>query len=105
MNLSDVLITTFITNCNIFYYKVMPFKLKNAWATYQKLMDIVFSEQLGQNLEVYIDFMFVKTPDEGKHGDDLRETLASIRRYKMRLNFNKCSFGVKKWEVFRIHAN
>ncbi|MCI93869.1 gag-pol polyprotein, partial [Trifolium medium] len=52
--------------CN-YFYKVMPFGLKNAGATYQRLMDMVFSEHIGKNLEVYIDDMVVKTAKEGEH--------------------------------------
>ncbi|MCI33821.1 hypothetical protein A2U01_0055039, partial [Trifolium medium] len=58
-------------------------------------MDRVFSEQIGKNLEVYIDDMVVKTVEEGEHDDDLADILTSVRRYNMRLNPAKCSFGVQ----------
>ncbi|MCI42639.1 hypothetical protein A2U01_0063876, partial [Trifolium medium] len=73
----------------------MPFGLKNAGATYQRLMDRVFSEQIGKNLEVYIDDMLVKTAEEGEHDKDLADIIASVRRYDMRLNPAKCTFGVQ----------
>jgi hypothetical protein len=73
----------------------MPFGLKNAGATYQRLMDRVFSQQIGRNLEVYIDGMVVKTPEEGDHNKDLAEILTFVRKYNMRLNSVKCSFGVQ----------
>nr|KYP62111.1 Transposon Ty3-I Gag-Pol polyprotein [Cajanus cajan] len=53
--------TTFITDQANFCYRVMPFGLKNARATYQRLMDKVFHQQIGKNMEVYVDDMVVKT--------------------------------------------
>jgi hypothetical protein len=95
MNAADAPNTAFMTNTCNYFYKVMPFGLKNAGATYQRLMDRVFAQQIGRNLEVYIDDMVVKTPEEGDHSQDLAEILASVRKFNMRLiNPAKCSFGV-----------
>ena len=58
-------------------------------------MDRVFSEQIGKNLEVYIDDMAVKTTKACEHDRDLSDILASVRKYNMRLNPTKCSFGVQ----------
>jgi hypothetical protein len=58
-------------------------------------MDRVFAQQIGNNLEVYIDDMVVMTPEEGDHSKDLAEILSSVRKYNMRLNPAKCSFGVQ----------
>ncbi|GAU43838.1 hypothetical protein TSUD_371170 [Trifolium subterraneum] len=55
----------------------------------------VFAEQIGKNLEVYIDDMVVKTEEEGEHDKDLVDILKSVRKYNMRLNPAKCSFGVQ----------
>ncbi|GAU41237.1 hypothetical protein TSUD_280360 [Trifolium subterraneum] len=71
----------------------------NAGATYQRLMDRVFVEQIGKNLEVYIDGMVVKTEKEGEHDKDLDDILKSVRKYNMRLNAAKCSFGVQDGKV------
>jgi hypothetical protein len=95
MNPTDAPHTAFMTNTCNYFYNVMPFGLKNAGATYQRLMDRVFSEQIGKNLEVYIDDMVVKTTEEGEHDQDLGDILASVRKYNMRLNPAKCSFGVQ----------
>ena len=62
---------SFITSQGLFCYKVMPFDLKNARATYQRLVNHMFRPQIGQNVEVYIDDMLVKSLDEGSHLDDL----------------------------------
>ncbi|GAU24562.1 hypothetical protein TSUD_149030 [Trifolium subterraneum] len=95
MSSTDSPHTTFMTNTCNFFYKVMPFGLKNAGATYQRLMDRVFQKQIGKNLEVYIDDMVVKTAKEGDQDGDLEEILKEVRRYNMRLNPAKCSFGVQ----------
>ena len=53
--------TFFITSRELFCYKVMPFELKNAGATYQRLMNRMFHDQIGKNIEIYIDDMLVKS--------------------------------------------
>ena len=72
----------------------MPFGLKNVGATYQRLVNHMFRPQIGQNVEVYVDDMLVKSLDEGKHLDDLQETFNTLRRYNMKLNPNKCASEV-----------
>ena len=86
--------TTFITSQGIYCYKVMPFGLKNAGATYQRLVNKMFSKQIGRNMEVYVDNMLVKSKKELTHLDDLRETFATLKQYHMKLNPGKCVFGV-----------
>ena len=86
--------TSFITSQGLFCYKVMPFSLKNAGATYQRLVNNMFRSQIGRNVEVYVDDMLVKSLDEEKHLDDLRETFDTLRRHQMKLNPSKCAFGV-----------
>ena len=72
----------------------MSFGLKNAGATYQRLVNHMFRPQIGQNVEVYVDDMLVKSLDEGKHLDDLRETFDTFRQHQMKLNPSKCAFRV-----------
>jgi hypothetical protein len=64
---------------------MMPFGLKNAGATYQRMMSQVFKEQIGRILEVYIYDMIVKTPEDKDPVVDLRETFQQLRRYDLRL--------------------
>ena len=64
--------TSFITSQGLFCYKVMPFGLKNAGATYQRLVNQMFRPQIGRNVKVYVDDMLVKSLDEDKHLDDLK---------------------------------
>ena len=72
----------------------MPFRLKDARATYQRLVNKIFSEQIGRNMEVYVDDMLIKSKEELTHLDDLKETFATLRQYQMKLNPSKCAFGV-----------
>nr|KYP61868.1 Retrovirus-related Pol polyprotein from transposon 17.6 [Cajanus cajan] len=74
----------------------MPFGLKDVGATYQRLMDKVFQHQIGRNMEVYVDDMIVKTPSAEAHADDLAEVFNQIRKHNMRLNPEKCIFGVQE---------
>ncbi|PNY16673.1 hypothetical protein L195_g013398, partial [Trifolium pratense] len=76
-------------------YKMLSFMDAYSGATYQRLMDRVFSEQIGKNLEVYIEDMVIKTTEKGEHDQDLADILKSVRKYNMRLNPAKCSFGVQ----------
>ena len=86
--------TSFVTSQGLFCYEVIPFGLKNAGATYQRLVNHMFHPQIGRNVEVYVDDMLVKSLDEGKHLDDLQETFNTLKRYNMNLNPSKCSFRV-----------
>ena len=86
--------TAFITSQELYCYNVMPFGLKNAGATYQMLVNKMFSNQIGRNMEVYVDDMLVKSKEKLTHLDDLREMFATLRQYQMKLNPSKCAFGV-----------
>ena len=86
--------TAFITSQGLYCYKVMPFELKNAGATYQRLVNKMFCKQIVRNMEVYVDDMLVKSKEEFAYLDDLKETFATLRKYKMKLNPSKCAFGV-----------
>ena len=72
----------------------MPFGLKNAGETYQRLVNKMFSKQIGRNMEVYMDDMLVKSKEELAHLDDLEEMFATLRQYQIKLNLSKCAFGV-----------
>ena len=77
-----------------YHYKVMPFRLKNAGSTYQRMMNRMFEPQLGNSIEVYIEDMVVQIRVESKHINDLRNIFGILRRHKLRLNAAKCSFGM-----------
>ena len=71
--------TTFITSQGLYCYKVMPFGLKNAGTTYQRLVNKMFSKWIERNMEVYVDDMLVKSKEEITHLDDLKETFATFK--------------------------
>ena len=72
----------------------MPFGLKNAGTTYQRMMTKMFEPQLGKNIEVYIDDMVVKSKVMSDHVEDLENIFEILRRHKLCLNASKYSFGV-----------
>uniref|UniRef100_A0A2N9IX95 Uncharacterized protein n=1 Tax=Fagus sylvatica TaxID=28930 RepID=A0A2N9IX95_FAGSY len=86
--------TAFITPLGIYCYKVMPFGLKNAGATYQWMVTKMFKDQIGRTMEIYIDDMVVKSRLSQNHLKDLTETFRVLRLHKLRLNASKCVFGV-----------
>jgi len=87
--------TAFMTNNNNYHYEVMSFGLRNVGATFQRSMDIMFAAQIGRNLEVYIDDLVVKTPENAIHTTELGMIFQQVRKFNMRLNPAKCTFGVQ----------
>ncbi|GJY35646.1 reverse transcriptase domain-containing protein [Tanacetum coccineum] len=88
--------TAFITSQGIFCYSKMPFGLKNAGATYQRLMDKAFQKQIGQNLEAYVDDLVIKSCTEQEIIRDVEETFRTLRKINMRLNLKKYTFGMRE---------
>ena len=72
----------------------MPFGLKNVGSTYQEMMTRMFEPQLGNNIEIYVDDMVVKSKVVSEHLGDLDDIFDVLRRHKLRLNASKCSFGM-----------
>nr|KYP73615.1 Retrovirus-related Pol polyprotein from transposon 17.6 [Cajanus cajan] len=73
--------TTFVTESTNYCYQVMPFDLKIVRATYQQLMDKIFGDQIGKNMEVYVHDMVVKSADTLSHVADLAEVFHALRRH------------------------
>ena len=72
----------------------MSFGIKNAGATYQRLVNMVFKSSIEQTMEVYVDDMITKSKEPAEHIHHLKETFELLRRYKMKLNPKKCTFEV-----------
>ena len=72
----------------------MPFGLKNAGSTYQRMMTRMFELQMGKSIEVYIDDMVVNSKLVSNHVRDLGDVFGILRKYRLRLNASKCSFEV-----------
>jgi hypothetical protein len=90
---SDQEKTAFITPKGVYCYRVMPFGLKNAGATYQRMVTGMFGHLIGNTVEAYIDDMLIKSKKKTSHVEDLREVLEILRATKLRLNATKCLFG------------
>ncbi|XP_024013194.1 uncharacterized protein LOC112087515 [Eutrema salsugineum] len=88
----------FITYRGIYCYKVLPFRLKNAGTTYQRLVNKMFADQLGKTMEVYIDDMLVKSLEEKDHIVHLPECFEQLNKHNMKLNPTKCRFAVTSGE-------
>jgi len=95
MHLRDESKTAFMTETNSYCYKVMPFGLKNAGATYQRLMEKVLAPMLGRNVYAYVDDMVVASKDRVQHVADLEELFVTISKYRLKLNPEKCVFGIE----------
>ncbi|XP_057418168.1 uncharacterized protein LOC130712350 [Lotus japonicus] len=87
--------TTFVTDQGTYCYTMLPFGLKNVVATYQRMMTKIFGHLMGKSVEVYIDDVIVKTPKGGDHVADLAEVFEQLHKHNMRLNPEKCTFGVR----------
>jgi hypothetical protein len=72
----------------------MSFGLKNAGATYQRAIQTCLGEQIGENAEAYVDDVVVKTRDPPMLIEDLKETFENLKKWKWKLNPNKCVFDV-----------
>ena len=84
----------FVTPTGNYHYKVMPFGLKNAGSTYQRMMTKMFESQLGRSIEVYVDDMVDKSKVVSEHVGDFTNIFRILKKHKLRLNASKCSFGV-----------
>ena len=83
----------------------MPFGLKNAGATYQWLVNMMFKEQINEMMEVYIDYMLVKSKVTSNHVLHLADTFNILRTYRMKLNPLKCAFGMASRKFLRFMVN
>nr|ABA93826.2 retrotransposon protein, putative, unclassified [Oryza sativa Japonica Group] len=86
--------TAFITPIGTYCYTTMPFGLKNAGPTFQRTTRISLGSQIGRNVEAYVDDLVVKTRNQETLLSDLAETFESLRSARIKLNPDKCVFGV-----------
>jgi hypothetical protein len=96
MKESDQLTTSFITPFGMYCYVTMPFGLRNAGVTYQRCMQHVFGDHIGRTVEVYVDDIVVKTRKADDLVSDLHITFDCLRANKVKLNPEKCVFGVPR---------
>jgi hypothetical protein len=99
MKESDQLVTSFITPFGMYCYTTMPFGLRNAGTTYQRCMNHVFGEHIGRTVEAYIDDIVVKTRKASDLLSDLETTFKCLRAKGVKLNPEKCVFGVPRGKL------
>ena len=94
--------TAFITPFGCFCYVTMLFGLKNAGATFMRMIQKCLLTQISRNVEAYMDDIVVKSQKGSDLLTDLAETFANLRRYDIKLNPSKCTFGVpgENYSVF-----
>ena len=86
--------TTFTIEWGTYCYRVMPFGLKNTGSTYQRAVTTLLHDMIHKEVEVYVDDMIVKAKEREAHLPALRKFFERLRKYHMRLNPQKCTFGV-----------
>jgi len=93
------------SHIGLFEWIVMTFGLKNTGATYHRAMNFIFHEFIGTLVEIYIDDVVVKSEDFVKHLADLRKILECTRKHGLKMNPNKCAFGVSAGQFlgFMVH--
>ena len=96
MKESDQLTTSFITPFGMYCYVTMPFELQNAGATYQRCMLHVFGKHIGSTIEAYVDDIIVKLKKRGDLIQDLEIAVGCLHANKIKLNPEKCVFGVPR---------
>ncbi|XP_016652485.1 PREDICTED: RNA-directed DNA polymerase homolog [Prunus mume] len=94
MNPADSEHMTFITDMGLYYYNVMSFGLKNAGATYQRLVNRIFTKHIGSIMEVYVDDILVRSRTAEEHLYNLALIFGILKDFRMRLNPTKYVFGV-----------
>lgn len=85
----------FIIVDKAFYYKVMSFGLKYVGATYQRMMAKIFEPIIGKTVKAYIDDILVKCKKKENHIQHLKEVFVLIRKHRLKLNREKCTFDIK----------
>jgi hypothetical protein len=94
LKVEDQIKTSFITPFSAFCYTTMLFRLKSVGATYQRGIQWCLYSRLGRNAEAYVDDVVVKTQEEEGLISDLAEIFDNLRKFKMKLDTEKCTFGV-----------
>ena len=97
--------TSFVIGQGTYCYRVMPFGLKNAGATYKRLVNRMFQKQIGTTMEVYINDMLVKSTIAELHIAHPSEAFQILREYNMKLNPAKCAFGVSAGKFLGFIVN
>jgi len=101
MKESDQLAMSFITPFGMYCYVTMSFGLRNAGATYQRCMLHVFGKHIGSTVEAYVENIIVKSKKRGDLIQDLEIAFSCLRANKIKLNPEKCVFGIPRGMLLR----
>ncbi|XP_070049350.1 uncharacterized protein [Nicotiana tomentosiformis] len=105
MDEEDAEKTAFITPWGTYCYRIIPFGLKNAGATYMMAMTTIFHDMIHKEIEVYVDDVIIKSKKQSDHVKDLRMFFQRLRRYNLKLNLAKCAFVVPSRKLLGIIVN
>jgi hypothetical protein len=94
--------TAFNTPLGAFCYTTMPLGLKNAGSTYQRAIQTCLADHWGNQVEAYIDDVVIKTENSENFIEDLQLVLNNLRRYRWKMNPEKCVFGVPARKLLRF---
>ena len=97
--------TSFTTPWGTYYYVVMPFRLKNAGATYQRAMMVLFHDMIHIDMEVYVDDILVKSKTRIEHPQALARILQRSWEHNLKMNPKKCVFGVSSSKLLVFIIN
>jgi hypothetical protein len=97
----DQINTSVINPFSVFCYTTMSFRLKSAGATYQRGIQQCLHSQLWRNAEAYVDDVVIKTQENERLISDLAETFDKLRKFKIKLNSEKCTFSVPSGKLLR----
>ena len=92
----DMTKTILTTEWGIYRYIVMPFRIKNAGAIYQRMATTLLHDMMHNEVKVYVDDMIMKSKDREGQIANLRKFFERIKEYRLRLNPQKCTFGDRK---------
>ena len=97
IDVDDIFKTAFrcLGSLGMFEWLVMPFGLKNVDATYQRVMNAIFHDNLGHHMEIYIDDIVIESKKAIEHVNHLRKSFERIRLHQLKLKPLKCAFRVQ----------
>ncbi|XP_070010309.1 uncharacterized protein [Nicotiana sylvestris] len=105
MDKEDAEKIAFITLWGVYYYKMMPFGLKNAVATYMRDMTTIFHDMIHKEIDVYVDNVIIKSKRAADDIADLRKFFDRLRRFNLKLNPEKCAFWVPAGKLLGLIIN
>ena len=105
MAFRDMTKSTFTIEWGIYCYTVMPFGLKNVGATYQRMAIALLHDMMHNEVEVHVSDMIVKSKEREGHIVNLRKFFEKIKEYRLRLNSQKCTFGVTAGKLLGFEVN